>query len=74
MGDQTEELLREIAAKHGIAVARDDLAQIRRGGVDRAAFDAGFGQHAFALQGVFGAGHIAPMRDHRLQWRTGVFR
>ena len=24
MGDQTEELLREIAAKHGIAVARDD--------------------------------------------------
>ncbi|MGK5078776.1 conjugal transfer protein TraM [Janthinobacterium sp. HLX7-2] len=24
MGDQTEELLREIAAKHGIAVSRDD--------------------------------------------------
>ena len=65
---------RQVEVQDRVAIARDGLAQVGGDGVDQAALDAGFGQHAFALQRVLDTRRIMPVRDHRLQWRTGVFR
>ena len=64
---------RQIQPQRRSAVAEDAVAQIGRDRIDHAAFDAGRGDHAFALQRVHRAVGILPVRDHRFQRCAGVF-
>ena len=63
---------REVEVHGRSAIASDGLAQIGGQRVDQAALDAGLSQHAFALQRMFDALPVAPMRDHRFQWCAGM--
>ncbi len=63
---------RQIQPQRRFAIAEDAVAQIGRDRIDHAAFDAGRGEHAFALQCMFVALCITPVRDHRLARGTRV--
>ena len=57
---------RQVEGQRGMAVARQDIAQGCRQGVDQAALDAGGGNVEFALPGLAGKAG-----NHRLHWLAG---